>query len=88
MKKLWTTHWKELLIVGAYIVVASLVYGRLFHSLWKLWYVDVIIVLVIVAIGAIIGYFYIKGMDKEKEAQEKELDVKVEDVSIEEKGGE
>ncbi len=67
MKKLWKNQYKNILLVIGYIIVTSSVYGVWFHSLWHLWFVDVIIVLVIIAIGCVIGYFYIKSeMDKEK----------------------
>ena len=71
MKKLFTDHWKELSIVFVYIVVASLVYVVWFNSLWGLWYVNLITVLAIIAIGVVIGLFYIRGKIKEEKPMEK-----------------
>lgn len=66
MKKLFVNHWKELAIVCVYITVGSLAYGVWFNHLWHKWYINLITVIVIIAIGVVIGFFYIRGMDKEK----------------------
>ncbi len=71
MKKLLINHWKELSIVCVYIAVACLAYGVWFNSLWGKWYINLITVLVITAIGVVIGFFYIKGKIKEDESMEK-----------------
>ena len=73
MRKLLVNHWKELLIIVSYIVVGCLAYGVWFNSLWHKWYINLITVVVIIAIGAVIGYFYILGMDRERE-QKKALE--------------
>lgn len=74
MKKLFKNHWKELAIVCVYVIVASLAYGVWFHSLWHKWYIDLITCVVILAIGVVIGYFYITGMDKEKANKESKIE--------------
>lgn len=61
MKDLWKKQYKNILLVLGYIVVACIVYGVWVHSVWKLWYVDFIVILAILAIGITIGYFYIKS---------------------------
>ena len=74
MKKLFVNHWKELAIVCAYIIVGCLVYGVWFNHLWHKWYINLITVFVIIAIGVVIGFFYIRGMDKEKLEKENKIE--------------
>ncbi len=57
-------NWKNLLLVLIYIVIASLVYIFWFDSMWHLWFINLIAVIVIIIVGVIIGYFYIKGENK------------------------
>lgn len=71
IKDLIKKQWKNLTVVFFYILFASLVYGIWFDSLWHLWYIDFITVLVIVIIGCIIGYFYIKSELKHDDASKK-----------------
>ena len=63
MKELWLKYHKSFLLVFGYIVVASVVYGVWFHALFKLWYVDFLVILFIVIVGVICGYFYIRSID-------------------------
>lgn len=79
-KDLIKKQWKNLIIVFFYILFASLVYGIWFDSLWHKWYIDFITVLVIVIIGCVIGYFYIKSELKKDETF---LDKKVEEKNNE-----
>lgn len=44
-----------------YTTIASLVYGIWSYSAWHLWYVTFIIVIFIVGIGFVIGYFWIRS---------------------------
>ncbi|RIA78118.1 hypothetical protein EI71_00430 [Anaeroplasma bactoclasticum] len=89
MKMLLKNHWKELAIVFVYILVACLAYGVWFNSLWHKWYINLITILVIIAIGVVIGFFYIKGMDKEKAKEEqKEPSIEEPIVEIKESEGE
>ncbi|MDE5856112.1 MAG: hypothetical protein K2H06_03595, partial [Anaeroplasmataceae bacterium] len=48
-------------IAIVYTILASLVYGIWSYSAWHLWYVTLIIVIVIVGIGSVIGYFWIRS---------------------------
>ncbi len=65
--------YKKLLLVIAYTIIASFVYGFWFHSLWHLWYVTLITIVVVFIIGAVIGYFYIKPDLKEEKEEEIKL---------------
>ncbi len=62
--------YKKLILVSCYTLIASLVYGYWFHTLWHLWYVTLLTILGIVAIGAVIGYFYIKNDIKPAQPKE------------------
>lgn len=64
-------NWKNILLVLAYIIIASLVYGFWFESLWHLWYINLIAIIAIIAIGVALGYFYIKSENKKIEDKEK-----------------
>lgn len=68
-------NYKNLLLVLAYIIIASLVYVIWFNSLWHLWYVNVAVVLVIVVSGCVIGYFFIKSENKIKEESIKQENI-------------
>lgn len=52
-------------IVFAYTLIADLVYGVWSYSLWQSWYISLIIVIVITIIGGVVGWFWIKSIDKE-----------------------
>lgn len=67
MKEIIKNNYKKLLLVLAYIVVACMVYGVWFNALWNLWYVTLITIILIVGIGILIGYFYIKPDIKKNE---------------------
>lgn len=88
MKKLIENHWKELAIVFVYILVACLAYGVWFNSLWHKWYINLITILVIIAIGVVIGFFYIKGMDKEKAKEEENKAIEEPIAEVNESEGE
>ncbi len=67
MKELWKKQYKSILLVIGYIIVAATVYGVWVEALWNLWYVDLLVILAIIALGVTIGYFYIKSeVNKEK----------------------
>ena len=59
-------NYKNLLIVLVYITLANIVYISLAHILWNRWYLDLLIGLIITGIGAVIGYFYLKGEENNK----------------------
>ena len=88
MKKLLKNHWKELAIVFVYILVACLAYGVWFNSLWHKWYINLITIIVIIAIGVVIGFFYIKGMDKEKAKEEENKAIEEPIAEVNESEGE
>ena len=88
MKKLIENHWKELAIVFVYILVACLAYGVWFNSLWHKWYINLITIIVIIAIGVVIGFFYIKGMDKEKAKEEENKAIEEPIAEVNEREGE
>lgn len=91
MKELLKNQYKNVILVCVYTILAGAVYCMWAHSLWGLWYIDMIIGLVILAIGAVVGYFYISSEDKnEQKAKAKiqeptsEIEAKVEENSLEE----
>ena len=88
MKMLLKNHWKELAIVFVYILVACLAYGVWFNSLWHKWYINLITIIVIIAIGVVIGFFYIKGMDKEKAKEEENKAIEEPIAEVNESEGE
>lgn len=72
LKDLIKKQYKNLILIAAYIIAASLVYGIWFNSIWHLWYINLITVFVIVAVGCVIGYFYLKSEIKKQEQLEAE----------------
>lgn len=93
LKDLIKKQYKNLILISVYIISAALVYGIWFNSMWHLWYVNLITVVVIVAIGCVIGYFYLKlEIKNQDEANKKDItesvveeaEVTVEEVKIEE----
>ena len=59
----------NILLVLFYTGIAMTVYIIWFDHMWHLWYVDVIIGVVICAIGAFLGYLYLKSEMKAKEPE-------------------
>ena len=54
-------NYVNICIAIVYTILASLVYGIWSYSAWHLWYVTLIIVIVIVAAGFVIGFFWIRS---------------------------
>ena len=54
-------QFNKLLLCFVYILIGCLVYGIWTYHLWNLWYVTLIVVFVIIAIGVTISYFWIKS---------------------------
>ena len=79
MKELWKNEKKNIILVCTYTLVALLVYCVWFQSWWHLWYVTLLTGLGVVAIGAIVGYFYIKSDIRAKTAAEEKKEEKVEE---------
>jgi len=76
MKELWKNEKKNILLVVAYTLVAMTVYCVWFHSLWHLWYVTLLTGLLIIIIGAVCGYFYVKSSIRAKAKLEEENKIK------------
>lgn len=75
LKDLIKKQYKNLILIAAYIIAAALVYGIWFNSIWHLWYINLITIVVIVAIGCLIGYFYLKSEMKKEEALEAQSNI-------------
>lgn len=67
MKEIFKKYYFNIIIILAYIIIACLVYGIWFQALWNLWYVTLITIVLIIAVGFVIGYFYIKSLIKKNE---------------------
>lgn len=61
MLEIFKRNYLNILIAFFYTIIATLVYGIWSYSAWHLWYVTFIIVLAILIVGIIIGYFWIKS---------------------------
>lgn len=81
MKKSFEKHWKDLLLICAYIATAVAVYTVWFQSMWHLWYVTLLTACLICVVGVLIGAYYIK--EKDKEEAKKNEEVKIEETKEE-----
>lgn len=92
MKEFIKKYYKDLLLVIAYTGVALAVYIVWFESMWHLWYVDLITAIVILGIGAVIGYFYMKSVinndSNEVVKEEPKEEISNEENQVEAKDGE
>lgn len=61
-------YYLNILLVVFYTAIAMTVYIIWFDSLWHLWYIDFITGIVILGIGCVLGYFYVKSEVKKKTA--------------------
>ncbi len=61
MKKIIKNQYKNILIVLGYIAVALAVYITMTISFKLAWWIILLISLAIIIVGAVIGYFFIKG---------------------------
>lgn len=61
-------YYLNILLVVFYTAIAMTVYIIWFDSLWHLWYIDVITGIVILAIGCVLGFFYVKSEVKKRNA--------------------
>lgn len=59
----------KLLLCFIYTLIATLIYGIWSYKLWSLWYVTLIIVLVVISVGVVISYFWIKSEIKAKQQE-------------------
>lgn len=53
-------HFYNICITFVYTLLACLVYGIWSYSAWNLWYVTLIIVVLLVVVGSLCGYIWIK----------------------------
>ena len=53
-----------------YTTLLSLIYGIWSFKAWNLWYVTLLIVIAIVAIGVVVSYFWIKSEIKKESSVE------------------
>ncbi len=92
MKEFIKKYYKDLLLVIAYTGVALAVYIVWFESLWHLWYVDLITAIVILGVGVVIGYFYMKSVinkdSNEVVKEELKEEISNEENQVEAKDGE
>ena len=71
MKDFLKRYYKELILIFFYIAIACAAYICWFDSLWHLWYVDLITGVVILAVGAIVGFIYIESIERARKKEEK-----------------
>lgn len=69
MKEIVKNHYKTISLVLGYMLAGILIYGYLFNELFHLWYVTFTVILVIIALGLIGGYLYVKSeINEQKKA--------------------
>lgn len=77
--------YKKLILISVYTIIACTVYGYWFQYMWGKWYITLITILLIIGVGATIGYFYIKpDLDKKEVKEEPKLDTPQEVEHIDE----
>ncbi len=64
MKELLKNQYKNVILVCCYIVVTTLVYTVSADCIWSIWWLDVIVGLLIAALGCYVGYRYIKSEEQ------------------------
>lgn len=91
IQEIWNKQYKNIILAICYTIIACCVYCVWVESLWHLWYVDMLVGLLVVALGCVIGYFFIKSElrdmpntptiedEKEKNEAEEVQDVQSED---------
>lgn len=82
MKELFKNQYKNVILVCCYIIVSTLVYTVCADCLWEIWWIDVIVGILIAALGCYIGYKFIKSeeADRIKKLEAAEENNKVEEV--------
>lgn len=69
MLEIFKKNYVNICIVFVYTLLGSLVYGIWSYSAWHLWYVTLIIILVIIGLGCLCGWFWIgHEIKKQKES--------------------
>lgn len=88
MKELLKNQYKNVILVCCYIVVTTLVYTVSADCLWSIWWLDVIVGLLIAALGCYVGYRYIKSEEQIRLKKLEEENNKVQEVVSEPSEGE
>ena len=70
MLKILKEQFNRILQCFIYTLLMCLIYGVWSYKAWNLWYVTLIIVLVIIAIGFVISYLWIKSDIKKQDTVE------------------
>ena len=83
MKDFIKKFYKDLLLVVGYTGVAIAVYVVWLESMWHLWYVDFITAFLILGLGALIGYFYMKSVIAEASKKTVKEEPKTEEATEE-----
>ena len=86
MKELFKNQYKNVILVCCYIIVSTLVYTVSADCLWEIWWIDVIVGILIAALGCYIGYKFIKSeeADRIKKLEAAEENKVVEEPVVEE----
>ena len=66
MKELLKNQYKNVILVCCYIIISTLVYTVSADCLWDIWWIDVIVGILIAALGCYIGYKFIKSEEAER----------------------
>ena len=61
MNEIVKNHYKRMCLALCYTLSGILIYGYLFNELFHLWYVTLVVILVIIAIGSFGGFLYVKS---------------------------
>ncbi len=70
MKDIIKSNYKDILLVIGYIIVAEMIYVVLANYLWAKWYINLIVAIIILGIGIVIGFYYVKSVINEKKNKE------------------
>ena len=86
MKELFKNQYKNVILVCCYIIVSTLVYTVSAECLWEIWWIDVIVGILVAALGCYIGYKFIRSEEAEriKKLEAAEETDKVEEPIVEE----
>ena len=66
MKELLKNQYKNVILVCCYIIISTLVYTVSADCLWEIWWIDVIVGILIAALGCYIVYKFIKSEEAER----------------------
>ena len=66
MLEVFKKQFNKILQALIYTILLCLIYGIWTWKAWNLWYVTLIIILVIIAVGIAVSYFWIKSEIKKE----------------------